>query len=157
MDRDAITALIEHHEGRRHTAYVDTTGHLTVGVGFNLDSALAAASVALAGLDYNAVRNGEYLTDVEIDRLLDDTVSAAIFASKGLVKNFYILPDRVQAVIVDLCFNLGSPKFSQFVKFRAALEAKDYNQAAAELENSRWCGQVKSRCADNVEILRSQI
>jgi lysozyme len=42
-------------------------------------------------------------------------------------------------------FNLGRPRFSQFVKFIAALNERNWNKAAKEGRDSLWYHQVKNR------------
>jgi lysozyme len=53
-----------------------------------------------------------------------------------------------------MCFNLGYPRFSKFVNFRAAIEAQDWNKAADEAVDSRWHDQVPNRAKRLVKRLR---
>jgi lysozyme len=55
------------------------------------------------------------------------------------------LPHPAQLVLASMVFNLGWPRFSRFKKMIAALEDRDYDQAAAEMEDSLWFQQIKSR------------
>jgi lysozyme len=55
------------------------------------------------------------------------------------------LPEKAQIVVASMVFNLGWPRFSQFKKFRSALEDRDYNRAALEMEDSLWYNQIKTR------------
>lgn len=156
MDRNLIEDLISKHEATRNTVYRDTEGNLTVGKGFNLDRPGAQETCDGCGIDYEAVCNGSMaLTDAQVAALFDGDVNAAIFAAGCQVHNFDELPDAVQAVVVDMMFNLGSRRFSEFVKFKAALAANppDFEAAANEIRNSAYCGQVKTRCAENAELV----
>jgi hypothetical protein len=44
-----------------------------------------------------------------------------------------------------MMFNLGRPRLSKFIKFRQALEAKDWVQASIEGRDSLWYHQVGER------------
>jgi len=55
------------------------------------------------------------------------------------------LDDVRRLVVVDLCFNLGLPRWKRFIKANAALNKKDYEEAAIEMEDSRWFRQTGRR------------
>ena len=154
MNRDLIAKLITKHEGSRNSVYTDTTGNLTIGVGFNLDAPGARQVVSGLGIDYDATCAGQSLSNEQIQALLDQSLNGAIGDAEYLLPNFAMLPDNIQAVVVDMAFNLGRHGLSQFVGFLGALRAYNYPLAAAEAKNSLWCGQVKSRCDDNCAILK---
>jgi hypothetical protein len=50
-----------------------------------------------------------------------------------------------QRALINLCQNMGDHGLDEFVQFRAALEAQNYAEAGAQLEASRWWGQVGVR------------
>lgn len=157
MDRTALAALIERHEGRRHTAYYDTVGKLTIGVGQNLDDPLARQTIESFGWNYDDLRNGGYLDDAQIDQLLDNSISIAIFTAKGLFPNLDLLPDNVQMALIDISFSLGSVKLSKFIKLRAAIASKDFSQAAAEMVDSAWYHQVGNRGIEDVALMKGAV
>jgi len=154
MNRDLIAQLITKHEGIRSTVYTDSTGNLTVGVGFNLDAPDARQICSRLYLDYDAICGGQALTNEELQALLDYSLNGAIGDAEYLLPNFAMLPDNIQAVVVDMAFNLGRHGLSQFVGFLGALRVYNYPLAAAEAKNSLWCGQVKTRCDYNIMILK---
>lgn len=154
-DYDALWDHIERHEGRRNKAYVDTAGHPTIGVGFNLDRADAAAKVSALGCDFAAVRAGDItLTNEQVDELLAPDIATAIDAAARLVRTFDALSPRRQHACVDLAFNLGASGLARFTKTLAALDAGDFSEAARELESSRWHSQVGHRGPVVVAMLR---
>ena len=63
------------------------------------------------------------------------------------------LPDSAQVVLLSMQFNMGWNRFSKFVKFWKAIEAKDFKTAGLEMEQSRWWGQVKSRGPELRQLL----
>jgi len=60
-------------------------------------------------------------------------------------ETFEGFPEEVQQVVVNMMFNMGRPRLSQFKKFNAALEAGDWATAAVEGRDSRWHKQVTNR------------
>lgn len=59
-----------------------------------------------------------------------------------------------QAVLIDMCFNLGINKLLKFKKMWKALSIGDYNKAANEMINSLWYRQVGRRARTLVSIMR---
>lgn len=158
MNRALMERTVEGHEGRRASVYRDSRGILTAAIGCNLEEPSARDLLQGCGADYDAVCNGSVaLTEEQIDEIFERQLSAAIFAAQCQVRNFDELPDGAQAVVVDMMFNLGSPRFAEFVHLKAALAARDFKAAAAEIRDSKWCGQVKTRCADNAEMMERAI
>jgi lysozyme len=156
MDRDAMERLIAKHEDWRTQTYTDTAGHPTVGVGFNLDRADAPAKIAALGLDYQKVRDAEQdLTDAQVHQLFQADLDTAISSAQDLLSNFDNINDDRQAVVVDMVFNLGADKFSQFTNTIDAIENEDWNRAADEMENSKWYDQVGSRGEFDSDTMRA--
>ena len=69
--------------------------------------------------------------------------------AKKIFPNLDELPEEAQQVIVNMTFNMGRPRLSQFKKFIAGVNAGDWNKAAVEMMDSRWAKQVGRR-ADNL-------
>ena len=55
------------------------------------------------------------------------------------------LPDDIQLVLANMCFNLGITRLKKFKKFLTALSEKNWELAATEMMDSRWATQVKQR------------
>lgn len=123
---------LEVDEGRRLKLYKCTAGFLTIGVGRNIET------------------NG--ISDDEADLMLKNDINRAITDTKKLISNFDKLSVNRQYVLVNMMFNLGMNRFSQFRRFIAAVKDENYPLAAAEMENSRWFYQVKSRAVRLVNI-----
>ena len=148
------TDLIKQGEGFRACTYKDTKGIKTVCYGFNLErGATAKNAVSAAGGDYNSLINGGCATQSVCNKLLDKEVQSA----RSTVRSQYgsISCPAAQAVVVDLAYNLGGGGLAQFKKFKANIQAKNWNGAAAELANSSYCRQVGSRCTRNQKQIKS--
>ena len=156
MNRILIENLITKHEGVRVSVYTDTTGHLTIGIGWNLDSPDAARIAGLFGLNLNALKNGdEVMTQDQVDEVFDYQLNIVIGQANQLFPNFLAMPDTVQAVVCDVIFNMGLPVFREFVNTIAALKAGDWKLAAAGLQASKWFYQVPNRARDDISILEA--
>ena len=63
-------------------------------------------------------------------------------------------PDR-QMVFVDMCFNLGWPRFARFRFMLAYAEEGDYATAAEAMLDSRWAQQVGTRAEVLAAMMRN--
>jgi GH24 family phage-related lysozyme (muramidase) len=154
---DRAMAFIEPFEARRHRAYRDTRGHLTIGVGFNLDRAGAAEDLNRLLPDvgypgYRALRRGDTsLTDAQIDVLLRHDAQRAIDTARRQITGFDTLPMDAQLIVIDMTFNTGS--LHKWRKFRAALARRDYTAAADAMHRSLWRRQTGQRAEHLIEIM----
>jgi lysozyme len=71
-----------------------------------------------------------------------------------LYPNFTSLPDDAQLIIANMMFNMGLPRLSQFKKMKAAVDAGDWDEAANQMEDSRWYRQVQNRAERLIERMR---
>lgn len=122
--------LLIRHEGFMSKPYEDTTGHITIGVGRNLDS---------VGLSRDEVL---YLLNNDIER-----------CDRELRHNFrwYLTLCRVrQDALINLCFNLGITRLLTFKKALAAMEQGNFELAAEEFLDSKWAKQVGSTRSEDI-------
>ena len=66
----------------------------------------------------------------------------------------YLDPDR-RGVLVNMCFNLGAARLGTFKRFLAALDRRDFNAAADEMQDSLWYRQVGKRAERLAQRMRS--
>lgn len=136
MNRAAMLEMLEQEEGFRQFVYDDATGkpllpgmvakgHPTVGIG--------------RALDVNGITKAEarYLCENDIGRCEGDL-------DRNL-RWWRELTEARQQVLCSMVFQLGWPKVSQFVKFRAALIRNDWPGAAQEMRESAWAQQTPAR------------
>jgi lysozyme len=128
----AMYRQLVQHEGLRLKPYTDTVGKLSIGVGRNLTDN-GVSELEAEGM---CIRD---MADVDAD--LDRNVAW-----------WREMSEPRQMVFVDMCFNLGWPRFSQFRRMLAAAEDGDYATAADEMIDSRWARQVGTR-ADLLETM----
>ena len=121
MTPQSITKLKD-FEGLRLKPYTDTTGHLSIAWGRNLDS---------RGISYD-----------EAEMMLANDLDIATAEARSNFDWFDRLDPVRQDFIVMMIFNIGVPRLKGFKKMLTAIEAQDWGQAGAELVDSTWAKQV---------------
>lgn len=117
-------ADLKRHEGFKAKLYIDTTGHRTVGYGFNVDATISEG-LADAILRYQTQEKEDELT-----------------------QRFDWYPNLSVArkdVIVNICFNLGVDGFAKFVNTIYLIAHGRHEEAAVEMLKSTWAKQVGGR------------
>lgn len=137
MSIDALVDALKGDEGFRSKPYADAVGKLTIGYGRNLDD--------------NGISRSE-----AHDMCVHDAITALRDAA-DLVPNWLLLDDVRQNVVANMAFNLGKTRLAKFVKFLAAVNARDYLKASAEMKDSIWYVQTGSRARRLVDEMRTGI
>jgi lysozyme len=135
-----LIEMLKRHEGVETHAYKCTAGKTTIGVGRNIDP-----------------EGGIGLTMPEIEYLLQndvDRVEAELVGSLPWIE--HVEWERMDA-LVNICFNLGLPRFLKFKKAIAAAEDQDWELCADEFMDSRWAKQVGRRAVEVTALLRTGV
>lgn len=150
---DNATKLInqlKRHEGNVakngiHSAYEDHLSYLTIGYGRLIDP-----------------RMGAGLTDEEAEYLLMKDVSRMMETAQKSYSWYGGLNEPRKAVIINMLFNLGQPRFDKFKMFQDAIRQGFYETAAAEMlrgsekgKKSLWYEQVGKRAEELSEQMRT--
>lgn len=130
---DSVAALIRLHEGYRRHPYRCTANKLTIGVGRNIED---------VGIDED---EASYLLSRDIERAYQHLRMEPYWLDLSEVR---------QAVLIDMVFNLGWNGFAAFKLLRGALERGDYKEAADQMVNSSWYGQVGNRAKRLVGMMQ---
>ncbi|MGB2103340.1 MAG: glycoside hydrolase family protein [Luminiphilus sp.] len=133
---DEIAASLKVEEGYRAHCYICTAGAHTVGYDRNID---ADGGIGISEDE------AEYLLRNDIQRTIGECQRWAWFDDLD--------PGR-QSVVVQLCFQLGWPRLSNFNRMLTALAKQDYETAAIELLDSRFAEQVPERANRLAEKMR---
>ena len=130
MRHKQIVADLKRHEGLKLHAYQDHLGYWTIGYGRLIDKERGG------GISKD---EAEMLLEHDIDR-----VASRLQAERG----FRLAPDSVKRALVNMGFQLGTGGLLGFSRMWAALERRDYEQAAEEALDSRWAEQTPNRAAE---------
>jgi lysozyme len=132
-----IKADLIRDEGYKDKPYKDTAGHLTIGVGHNLDAKGLCPAAILAQLDFDLEQ-----TQQDLDQIL------------GWWKN---TPPDVQRVLVNLAFNMGANRLLSFKNTLQLIHDAKYKEAADALLQSLYAKQVGQRAVRLANLLRSVV
>jgi lysozyme len=134
-------------EGFRDKIYLDTNNNRTIGYGFNLEDRNMRSM-----LPAEVVSGQRPITRKEADAIFVKRYNQAAKDALdfiGLESMLRLDPYR-QAILVDMAYNLGPNKLSEFKNMQAAVQSGDYMKAAAEMKNSRWYNQTGRRSKHHV-------
>ena len=125
--------LITKHEGLRLKPYTDTVGKLTIGVGRNLSDI--------------GISNDEAMM------LLSNDIQNVTDELNNNLSWFTNLDPVRQAVLLDMCFNMGWHTLSTFTTFLGMVESGNYSGAAADMLQTKWAKQVGIRAEEDSQMM----
>jgi lysozyme len=135
MNPARLKRQLEVDESRSKKIYTDSVGKISGGIGRNLTD--------------------RGFSDDEIDLMYANDIKLAEKDARALVPGFDQLNDVRQEVVMNLSFNLGYSRLAGFRRFLSAINSSDFDDAAAELQDSKWFGQVKGRGVRLVKAMRT--
>ncbi|DAB29344.1 MAG TPA: lysozyme [Sulfurimonas sp. UBA12504] len=127
--------FIQRHEGLELKPYLCSAGKTTIGFGRNLED---------IGISKD-----------EAKCLLENDLNRTVKELEDSVTNFMMLNDVRQAVLIDMCYNLGISRFKGFKKMIDSVEAENYKEAAKHMLGSRWATQVGERATELSEAMNN--
>ena len=125
---------IKESEGFRSSVYKCTAGHDTIGYGF-----------AIKDL---------HLTKDDCDIILERKIAELKIRVNNKFPFLADLPEEVQDVVIECCYQLGVSGFSNFKKTIEYLMQKDFENAGIEMLDSRWAKQTPNRAKKLSDIVK---
>jgi lysozyme len=141
VDIEKCKAEIKRHEGEVLEIYEDSLGYKTLGIGHLCQP---------NDPEYNwevGTKVSQEVVDMYYEDDFNKHLAEAVHVF-GTEEAFYNLPENIQHVLVNMCFNLGSSRFSKFKNMLDACRKHDWERMAAEMEDSRWFKQVGRRSVE---------
>lgn len=158
--------------------YMDSTGHPTIGWGFNLAQSGASSFMQKAGVDNItissllssscknvSIKDSATSADKSCATTITQAQADAIFNTElatqkdninkwvGGADKYAALPVNIQKALLNIMYNVGSDSMSKFTKMKSAVDTKDWKGVASELQNSTYCSQVGQRCSRLVGLI----
>ncbi len=124
LTRLKLEAQLRRDEGVVRTAYPDSLGVPTIGVGHNLSTPIS---------------------DEAIDQILNDDIAATESQLLSVLPWASQLSPARYGALLNMAFNLGVAGLLEFRRMLAALERQDWTTAARELLDSTYARQVGTR------------
>ena len=135
MNLDQLRMELEYDEGCKYEIYLDHLGLPTFGIGH-----LVTEDDPEHGQEV-----GTTVSEERVIEVFEKDVQVTIDECKKLYDDWLDLPEEVQLIIANMMFNMGRPRLSQFKGMKAGIDARDWNQAADEMVDSKWYRQVTNR------------
>jgi lysozyme len=129
---------IKRHEGEVLNIYEDKLGYKTLGVGHLCKPEDPEYDWAVGTSVSQEVVDMYYEND--FNKYYKEAIN--VFGNK---EDFEKLPEPIQRVLVNMCFNLGATKLSKFKNMLKACREYNWKKMAIEMEDSRWFNQVGGR------------
>jgi len=133
-------------EGVKYEIYKDHLGYDTFGIGH-----LVVKEDSEFGKPV-----GTKVNEDRVNEVFEKDVQKMIKEAKILFPNFDSLPEEVQQVIVNMTFNMGRPRLSNFKKFILYINESKWEEASKEMLNSAWAKQVGKRAqrlSDRIKVI----
>lgn len=152
MNLDKLKTELIRDEGIRTSAYLDTEGFLTIGVGRNLDACpLTPAEIAVVGHD----ARGKPISRGNAAYLLGNDL-ARTFADIDRALPWWKTMDEVRRrALANMAFNLGITRLLKFKETLGWLKQGHYVAAAGAMLDSKWAVQVGDRAKRLSEMIRT--
>lgn len=126
--KEQITKQLRRDEGVEKSAYQDSLGYWTIGVGRLIDK-----------------RKGGRLRDNEIDFLLSNDIDEVEEALEARISFYKSLDEARRGVLLNMAFNLGIDGLLAFKNTLSLVGAGKYKEASVEMLKSKWASQVGDR------------
>ena len=145
MDKYQLREELANDEGCKYEVYLDHLGYPTFGIGHLItdDDPECGTSVG---------------TEVSSDRVqeaFDSDIESVLSDCERLYVQFEHLPEEVQLIIANMMFNMGYTRLSKFKGMKRGVDARNWEEAADEMVDSRWYKQVSRRADRLVVRMRS--
>ena len=136
MNYERLLTTLKEDEGIEYKIYADHLGYLTFGIGHLIGKEDSEFGSPL----------GTLVTEQRVREAFKKDVDLAVSECVALYGNkFYLWPDEVKEILVNMMFNMGRTRLSKFAKFKDALAKKEWKHAAFEGRDSLWYKQVTNR------------
>jgi lysozyme len=145
MDTKKLREELEIDEGCKYEIYLDHLGYATFGIGH---------LIIEEDPEYGETV-GTVISNFRVAEAFESDIERVLSDCNLLYKDFEDLPEEAQRVIANMMFNMGRTRLSKFKGMKRGVDARDWNQAADEMVDSRWYNQVTNRADRLVERMRN--
>lgn len=148
MDLIKLQNEIADDEGIKYEIYRCSEGYPTGGIGHLITE---------WDEPYYGMPIGSKIPHEQVDEWFAKDIETTIKDCNLLFSQFDNLPEEIQRVLANMCFQLGRPRLSKFKNMIAAVEDCDWARMADEMEDSRWFKQTTNRAQRLINRVEQQI
>ena len=141
MNIELLKEQIKRHEGEVLEIYEDSLGYLTLGVGHLIredDEEFVNRQTPVS----QEVVDRYY--DADFDKHVDETIH--VCENNNI--DFDNLPEDIQHVLVNMCFNLGANRLGKFRNMLYAVSVSDWQEMSNQMKiqdaYDKWAEEVKN-------------
>ena len=145
MNIEKLMDQLKIDEGCVYKLYNDHLGFATFGIGH----------LVIESDPENGQEIGTPVSESRVIEAFEQDVQTVLSDCAILYPDFDELPEEVQQIVANMMFNLGRPRLSAFKGMKAGVDARDWNEAADQMVDSRWYRQVGARAERLVERMRN--
>ncbi len=146
MNIELCKEQIKRHEGEVLNIYEDSLGYKTLGVGHLCQPEDPEYDWAVG------TSVSQEVVDMYYEDDFDKHYMEAIHVF-GSHEDWDELPEVIQRVLVNMCFNLGGSRLSKFRNMLKACRNHDWKEMSVQMQDSRWYGQVGRRSKELQEMV----
>ena len=105
--------------------------------------------------DEKYTKVGVEIPEEQVKAWFDKDIETVLSDCELLYDDFDHLPEDAQLIIANMMFNLGYPRLKKFVKMKAAIDQRDWNEAANQVIDSNYYRQLPNRAGRLVKRIRA--
>lgn len=135
IDMTKLRNELVRDEGVRDEVYEDSLGNRTAGIGHLLIPSDKEYTKPV----------GTPVPKTRIDSWFASDITKAIADARSLVPQLETHPPEVVRAVINMAFNLGRKGLGEFRNTLKHINAREYQAAALESQNSLWADQVGAR------------
>ena len=145
MDLEQLRKELEADEGCKHETYMCTQNKVTGGIGHMITE----------WDDEKYLEVGVEIPEEQVKAWFDKDIETVLSDCELLYDDFDHLPEDAQLIIANMMFNLGYPRLKKFVKMKAAIDQRDWNEAANQVIDSNYYRQLPNRAGRLLKRIRA--
>lgn len=130
-----LRELLEHDEGCVYAVYLDHLDKPNCGIGH----------LIVEDDEEHGWPVGAPVSEERVAELFEQDVRIAISDAMWIHPDLADMPEDAQITVISLAFQLGRPRYEKFIKHHAAIEARVWREAAAQLRDSKLYRQTTAR------------
>lgn len=134
-------------EGCKYEIYLDHLGLPTFGIGHLIREDDPEHGKPVGTVIEQDRVHGAFMLDIAV----------TIDECHVLYPDWEDLPEEVQLIIANMMFNIGRPRLTKFKKMKAAVDSRDWAEAADQMVDSKWYTQVPNRARRLVGRMRDLV
>ena len=143
MNKTRLEQELIRDEGLKLVQYFCPAGYPTIGVGHKLSHIKNDPEAWPKEIELR--RAGQYLTE---------DITDAVRTVERIFPEWEEWSEARQHALINMAFNLGEWKLRGFKLMKAAIDSRDWEQAAKEAKDSLWYRQVGTRAERIVSAIR---